>query len=116
MTKSAFKIARWILETEFKTKPQRVMGLVEAAIEDVRTRFPSRVCVHLHPDDHEMVSKEREQLQRLMPRDVQFDLVSNVELTRCSVIVETEMGHYDFGIESQLRAIQEAIDEGGSSR
>jgi flagellar biosynthesis/type III secretory pathway protein FliH len=110
VTNAAFKIARHVLEVEFHHKQDHVRQLVEGAIEEVRTRAPSRVCVNLHPDDHEIVVAHRDELQQLLSRDVQFDLVRNVDLAPRSILIETEMGHYDFGIDSQLESLRDAVD------
>ena len=109
VTRIAFRVAREVLNVEFSTQPQRIVDLVRSAINHIRTRYPQRVIVHLHPEDYANVVAAKDQFEGALPPDTQFSLVQDSDLKPRDVVLETEMGHYDFGMESQIAEIAKVL-------
>jgi flagellar assembly protein FliH len=111
VTSIAFRVAREVLDVEFAARPERIMQVVTTAVDHLRSRFPQRILVHLHPADFDYVQQHKEDFAGLVPADIQFSLVKDSELQRNEVVLETEMGHYDFSVESQLKEIRKVLGE-----
>lgn len=109
VTKTAFRLAQEVLAVEFELNPQRIIDLVHGAVDHVRTKFPNRVLVHLHPDDFDLVESQRDKFTGLLADEVKFGFVKNAEFSRGDVQIETELGHYDFGVQSQLELLRQDI-------
>jgi flagellar assembly protein FliH len=111
VTSIAFRVAREVLDVEFTARPERIMQVVTAAVDHLRSRFPQRILVHLHPLDFDFVQSHKDAFAGLVPPDIQFSLVKDSDLQRYEVLLETEMGHYDFSVESQLEEIRKVLGE-----
>ena len=109
VTTAAFRLAREILDAELQQDPQRIIKVIESGLEHLRSRFPKRVSVHLHPEDFELVESNKTAFAGVVSEDVQFGFVKDTEVSRHHVIMETEMGHYDFSVESQLEELRKVI-------
>lgn len=112
ITQLAFRIAREVIDVEFAVQPQRIAELAQRAIEHVRTRFPQRVLVHVHPDDLSVLQAERERFAALVPRDLKLKFVADADLTPHALQVETELGHYAFSFEHELEQLREQMQRG----
>lgn len=115
VTGAAFRVAREVLEVEFVTRTDQVAKLIGQALDHVRSRMPQRVSVHLHPSDLAMVSGHREALAERLPGSVGLDLVADESLEPRDVVIETELGHYGFGVDSQLAELRRLVEQEGGS-
>ncbi|MEX2215517.1 MAG: FliH/SctL family protein [Phycisphaeraceae bacterium] len=109
VTRIAFRVAREVLNVEFAVQPHRIVDLVKSAIHHIRSRYPQRIVVHLHPDDYSIVAAATEQFAGALSPETQFSLVQDADLKQRSVLLETEMGHYDFGMETQMAEIAKVL-------
>jgi len=112
VTRVAFRLAEGVLHAEFKQHPERLVDLVKGAVRHVKDRMPQRVLVHLHPDDFDLIEEHREAFDGLLADDVSFGFVKNDNLAEHDVQIETELGHYDFSVSSQLEQIRERLISG----
>lgn len=111
VTSAAFRLASEILDAELKSDPQRIIQVIATGLEHLRSRFPKRVAVHLHPDDFDLVETNKAAFTGIVSDDVQFGFVKDSDIKRHQVIMETEMGHYDFSVESQLEELRRVIHQ-----
>lgn len=109
VTSAAFRLASEILDSELKSDPQRIIQVIGGGLEHLRSRFPKRVAVHLHPEDFDLVESNKSAFTGIVADDVQFGFVKDSDIQRHQVIMETEMGHYDFSVETQLEELRRVI-------
>ncbi len=109
VTEAAFRVAREILAVELEQNPQSIIQVINTGLHDLRSRLPKRVTVHLHPEDFDLVASHKSEFAGIMPDGAQFGFVKDTNVRRHDVLIETEMGHYDFSVESQLAELRRVI-------
>lgn len=98
----SLRIARAVLDIQFSVQPQRIADLVTESLERLRGRFPQRVAVHLHPDDHALLLGRESGFSSLLADDTLLRLVADDAVPPHGVYLVTELGRIDASIEQQL--------------
>lgn len=97
-----FPVAAAVLEAELTAHPERLIGLVAAALRASRADGP--VKLELHPHDAEII---RPRLTAL-PDPARLELIENPQRPRFSALVETPDGLYEGGLHARLRLLEDA--------
>jgi flagellar assembly protein FliH len=98
-------VARKILEREAALDPTWVAVLVRVALE--RMQSGSSVRIHVAPAEVERWRQMGENVAARAP----WEIVPDIGLAATDCIVETEMGKANFGVEAQLRQVEEGFRE-----
>lgn len=102
-------VAKKILAREIEYNPMVVLPIVKAAIEKVRDQ--QQVVVRVNPDDFELVTQAKRDLQRILGRENAISIVDDHTIDPGGCIVDTPYGTVDASIDSQFAAIESAILE-----
>lgn len=95
----AIAIAQRILHRELNVDPEALLGIVKAALERLEGREVDRIRVH--PADAGLVGSYLEQAGLRQVR-----LITDPQLARGSLLLETAQGTLDASIETQLEEIR----------
>lgn len=103
----AIAVARKVLGRELAAGGA-VAALAATALAEVRTR--REVAVHVHPADAAELRAAHGTLAALLVH-APLELREDPALERGTVVVETEAGRVDAGIETQLEVLSRALEE-----
>jgi flagellar biosynthesis/type III secretory pathway protein FliH len=107
LPRAALSLARRVLDVEFALRPERVVDLVRATMRGARTA--ERLAVHLHPHDLPLVERARDSLSAEAPYASEIRFLSDPELPRHSIRIETEMGKYIAGLSEGIRRLEDSL-------
>lgn len=100
-------VANKILHQELKGKPDYIMELIKAAIEDVKSQ-PS-ITIIVHPDYYEEVHSHQDELQRLIGDDTKLSIHADVHIESTDCIIQYPHGQVETSVNAQLQKIREAL-------
>jgi flagellar assembly protein FliH len=95
---SATNLARQIVRSELKTRPELVVAVAQEAV-DALLLSAQHVTVRVHPDDHPLVAAGAEEV--LAARGGR--LVHDAQIARGGLVVESDIGMVDASIEARWR-------------
>lgn len=72
----------------------------------------SRITLRVHPQEMSVVRERVEQLVKQRDRLIHIDVVADAHADRGGCVLESEIGNVDASIETQLGALQAAIEQG----
>lgn len=113
--RTAYRIAREVIEVEFAVRPERVRDLVAEAL-DAAEAYKS-ISVFVSPSDFGVISEAREQLVASIGEKQVLEFLSDDTLGRNEIRVETEMGAFTRSLEQRLAVLRdlEAESDGGGA-
>lgn len=103
----AIEIAEKVIDGEVKAKPETIIRLVKAHLDKAKER--DQVILHVHPDDYDLVKKNKSIFAQLIPEVKTLDIVAEPKISRGSCMVETNLGTVDATFTTQLDAIRSAF-------
>jgi type III secretion protein L len=101
-------IARKVLGDELAARPGAVVDLAARALHEARER--REVSLRVHPTDAQAVRNAGDALGALLLR-ARLSVREDPGIAMGSVVVETEAGRIDAGIETQLAHLARALEE-----
>lgn len=105
LLKLALAIARRILHRELAVDPQALHGLIQAALEKLRSE---EICrVRIHPSQEPLFRSVLEHSPQA--RTVEFQ--ADPTLDRGAAVFETTRGNLDASVETQLREIEQGLSD-----
>jgi len=104
----ALAVAKKIVHREIQIDPTIIHTLVRVALERVSGK--SAVTVRLSQPDYEYMMRRREDLGRMVGREINFE--SDSTITQGSCIIQTETGDVDARIEEEFNEVESAFFEG----
>lgn len=111
MVTLAFHIARRLIGHAIEVEPMVVRDIVGEALVTARGR--RQILLRIHPDDLEVVEKNRDDYARELDGvPVQFEADASLERGGC--VIDTESGRIDARLETQLAVLREALLNEGS--
>ena len=110
LSQLALHIARKVLGRELEFHPEAVVQLVKQALGE-RARLRREVALRLHPDDLAVVRQHKPELLDFVSRAKDIVIREDRDVAPHGVIIETEAGTIDAQLETQLRAIERAMQE-----
>jgi len=105
LVKLALAIARRILHRELAVDPEAMRGLVQAALEKLKSQEISRV--RIHPSQEALV---RSMLQE-RPLAGPVQVVPDAKLAQGAAVFESSRGNLDASVEAQLREIEQGLTD-----
>ena len=108
---AGFKLARQILDVEFTAKPDRILKLVERALQ--KARRDTSVTIRLHPDDFRLVEPLRHDLQEKHGLDQPPTMLESDDVPRHSVHLETGVNRaaYHIGLDELFEELRRQIEK-----
>lgn len=104
----AIQIARHILNTEVQQNPEIVERQVQKALEFIDNEQIFEI--RLNPQDIEILNSVRSRLAGSEPKLEGVELIPDSSISRGGCIVESSVGRIDTTFESQLRKIQNSLE------
>ncbi|NMX23903.1 hypothetical protein HCU62_08140 [Dissulfurirhabdus thermomarina] len=104
----ATAVARALVRTEIRTNPDVLRVAVQAAME--RVVEGSRVRLHLHPRDAEIVA-EHYASGAAAPGRSSVEIIPDPQVRRSGCLIETDFGLVDATVETRWQALSEAVEE-----
>lgn len=104
----AIQVARHILNTEAQQNPEIVEQQVKKALDFIDNEQIFEI--RLNPQDVEILNSVRSRLAGSEPKLEGVELVPDSSISRGGCIVESSVGRIDATFESQLRKIQENLE------
>ncbi len=104
----AMEIARRVLAAELAAREDAVVDLAARALGEARAR--REVTLRVHPGDARAVRSAEGRLAAILAR-APLAIREDVALAPGGVVVETEAGWIDAGVEAQLAELARAVEE-----
>ena len=106
-TQLACAIAARLVRREIKTQPEIALQWIQEAL--TMCAGAAEITVRLHPNDHETLGKQVQQLVDVFHAAAPANIVSDPSISTGGCRVETEFGHIDQQLETQLERLQEEL-------
>jgi len=103
----AYEIAKKIIHQEAQTNPDVILYIVRESIR--RAAEGDKLTVILHPEDLAVVRACVDTLVEDPELKGKMEFKSDAKITRGGCIVETNLGHIDAQIETQLEEVEQAL-------
>lgn len=103
------KVAGKIIGQSLDESDEAFISIVKRAIKEAREN--QEVQLHVHPSHYDLLLANKEELIMLFPKDVDFYIYPDDELSESSCIIESANGRIDASIDSQLEEIQRKLIE-----
>ncbi len=106
LVRLAVRIAERILDAQLRLEPEYVVSVARKTMEQVS--WCRKLVFRVHPEDLAFLERHRQSLlAQAGEADVEF--VADGEVCRGGCILETEVGRIDATLDSQLRAVEQAL-------
>ncbi|KQL19114.1 flagellar assembly protein FliH [Cytobacillus solani] len=103
------KVAGKILGKTLKDKEEEFLSVVKRALKEARDN--KEVQLHVHPVQYDFLLANKEEIMALFPKDIDFYIYPNDDLSETSCLIESENGRIDASIDSQLEEIKQKLIE-----
>ncbi len=103
----ALAVAEKIIRREVAHQPAITLQLVQEALE--LASGSQQVKVYLHPHDHQALGKQVSEIARQLSNLAPTDILPDSRVSPGGCLVQTEFGHIDQQIESQLARVAEEL-------
>lgn len=105
----AITIAGKIIHQELAEKPDAFISIVHAAIKEIKDK--SDIAIYLHPDNYDLVVQQKDEMKRLVDKDIRIAVYIDDDLNAGSCLIEHPSGQIDAGIDTQLKELRETLHE-----
>lgn len=105
----AIKVAERIVRRQLDLAPELVVDIAKAALEDARGRHD--FVLRVHPDDVAAVDADKPGLLARLSVSAKILIRADSTIARGGCVVESDIGTVDARLETQLRAIQRALED-----
>ena len=109
VTSLAMMVARRVLGRELQFAPEAVVDMVKKTLGE-KARQRREVTLRVHPDDAVHLREHKAALTEVLSRSKDIRIVEDDQVPPHGVIIETEAGTIDAQLETQLAAIERAIE------
>lgn len=103
------KVAGKILGKKISENEEEFIYLVKRALKNARDY--KDIQLHIHPNHYQYILGQKEELIALFPKEVDFYIFPDDDLTEDSCIIESENGRIDACVDSQLEEIKQKLFE-----
>jgi len=111
VVRMALAIAERILSRQLTVDPELLLAMARVAIDRLGDGIAA--TIHLHPDDHRMMTAVRAKRPDAVPSAVAIE--PDLTVPRGGCIVRSEFGVIDLGIEAQVSELSRALLGDGSA-
>lgn len=105
----AMAVARRVLGRELQFSPELVVDMVKKTLGD-KARQRREVTLRVHPTDAVHLREHRAQLAEVLSRTKEVRIVEDEAVPAHGVVIETEAGLIDAQLDTQLDAIEHALE------
>ena len=103
------KVAEKILGVKITNNEEEFLSIVKRALKEARDN--QEVQLHVHPNHYDFLLANKEELIMLFPKEVNFYIYPNDELSESGCLIESESGRIDASVDSQLEEIKRKLIE-----
>jgi flagellar assembly protein FliH len=100
----AIAVSGKIIGMKLQDSEETFMTIVKRAIKEAR-HFKD-VQLHIHPVHYENLMAQKEELKAIFPKEIEFYIYPDPDLTEGSCVIESENGRIDASVDSQLEVIK----------
>jgi flagellar assembly protein FliH len=100
----AIAVAGKIIGMKLKDSEETFMTIVKRAIKEAR-HFKD-VQLHINPVHYENLIAHKEELKAIFPKEIEFFIYPDPDLSEGSCVIESENGRIDASVDSQLEEIR----------
>jgi flagellar assembly protein FliH len=105
----ACAIARKIMTRECTVDREWVLGVVRAALEEIRDA--GNVEVRVNPDDYELVRANAQGLRKEVPGQSELLVIPDRGVEAGGCVIQTSFGNIDARLDTQLEEVRKALHE-----
>ncbi len=105
----AMASAESILESAISEEPEKFIGVVKKALNELKNE--KQIEIYVHPTKFQLLVSSRNVLESVFPREVQCYIYPNEEINENGCVVECETIRIESGIDSQLSELKERLAE-----
>lgn len=105
----AMKVAGKIIGYELNENESTFLSIVKRAIKEVRNYCD--VQLHVHPSQYPFVLSQKDELNAIFPKNTDFYIYPNEDLSENSCVIESENGRIDASVDSQLQEMKVKLIE-----
>jgi flagellar assembly protein FliH len=105
----AIAVSGKIIGMKLKDSEETFMTIVKRAIKEAR-HFKD-VQLHIHPVHYGNLIAQKEELKAIFPKEIEFYIYPDPDLTEGSCVIESENGRIDASVDSQLEEIKGKLSE-----
>ena len=105
----ALRVSEKIINQELESNNEAFVQLVIGAIKEAREY--QEVQLRVHPTQYETVLSYKEELLSIFPKETEFFIFPDDNLTPTSCMIETPSGRIDASIDSQMYEVKEKLFE-----
>lgn len=103
------KVASKILGKKLQENEEEFLPVVKRALKEARDN--KEVQLHVHPAHYDFLLANKEEITALFPKDIDFYIYPDDDLSKNSCLLESENGRIDASIDSQLEEIKQKLIE-----
>lgn len=108
VTQLAMMVARRVLGRELQFAPEAVVDMVKKTLGE-KARQRREVTLRVHPEDAVHLREHKASLAEVLSRSKDIRIVEDEQVPPHGVIIETEAGTIDAKLETQLQALERAL-------
>ncbi|WP_430785933.1 flagellar assembly protein FliH [Virgibacillus flavescens] len=105
----AMQAAEKIITLKLNDKPETFIDIIKSAINEIKEQ--SVVSIYVHPDNYQLVIKQKDELHRLLDSDSKLTILvkDNLQVNDC--VIEHPFGQIDASIDTQLNQLRALLHE-----
>ena len=105
----AIKVAEKIIGLELNETNDTFLSIVKRTIKQARDN--REVQLHVHPTQYPFILSQKEELDAIFPKNTDFYIYPDEDLSENSCIIESENGRIDASVDSQLHELRTKLIE-----
>jgi flagellar assembly protein FliH len=105
----ALKVSEKILGKMINENEENFLHLVKRALKEAREY--REIELHVHPVHYGFLLSQKEELMSIFPRETNFYIYPNEDLSETSCVIESANGQIDASIDSQLEQVKKKLFE-----
>jgi flagellar assembly protein FliH len=102
-------VAGKIIGKKISGNKEDFLSLVKRALKNARDY--KDIQLHIHPNYYQFMLAQKEELVAIFPKEIDFYIFPDDELSEESCIIESENGRIDASVDSQLEEIKKKLFE-----
>lgn len=105
----AVHVARKIIHRQLQEEPATLVSIVQDAIKEIKNQ--PTIAIYVHPDYYEVVSRQKEELARLVHGVTVLTIYTDDELDANGCVIEHPFGKIDASVDTQLLQLREVLHD-----
>lgn len=105
----AIRVAEKIIKKELRENPELFNSIVSTAIKEIKDQ--SSLTIYVHPSNYELVIQQKDEIDRLVGKDINVSVYINEDLNEDSCLIEHPFGRIDASVDTQLQELRRILLE-----